>query len=59
MLPKRNSKPALRRRNSTSDSNFDNRHPSGTLLRIILQHFKKIAQRTAELLQFNFFSTYL
>jgi len=48
MPPKRNLKPAVWRRNFTSGSSFDN-HPSV----IIVQNFKKITQRTAELLRFN------
>jgi len=53
MPPKRNSKPTLWRQNSISGFNFDNCHLSGTLLCIIVQNSKKIAQRTAELLRFN------
>jgi len=49
MPRKRNSKRALWRRNSTSGSNFDKCHRSGTFLCMILQNFKKIAQRAAEL----------
>jgi len=43
MLLKQNLTPAL-----------DNCHPSETFLRITVQNFKKIAQRTSELLRFNF-----
>jgi len=60
MLPKRNSKSALWRWNSTSGFNFDNCRLSGTLLYIIVQNVRKIVQSTAELLQLNyFFCTYL
>jgi len=53
---KRNSKRFLRRQNSTSGSNFDNCHLSGTFLRIILQkNFLKIAQRAAELYAIQLF----
>jgi len=49
MPPKRNSNLALRRRNSISGSNFDKCHFSGTCLCVIVQNFKKIAQRAGEL----------
>jgi len=53
--PKRNLKRPLWQRISTSGSNFDNCHPLGTFLCIIVQNFKKITQSRATLLWFNFF----
>jgi len=55
MPPKRNSKRALWWRNSTSGSNFDKCHLSGTFLYMILQNFKKITQRAAELYAIQLF----
>jgi len=56
MPVKRNSKLALWRWNSASDSIFHKCHVlrEPKFLRIIVQDFQKIAQRTAELLRFSF-----
>jgi len=55
MPPKRNSKRALWRRNSTFGFSYDKCHLSGTFLYMILLNFKKIAQRAAELYAIQLF----
>jgi len=55
MPRKRSLKRALWQRNVTSGFNFDKCHFSGTLLFMILQNFKKIAQRAAELYAIQLF----